>query len=359
VSGIQSRREDVNPAAPGKSTNVMRPVALALVLLGAASLPARADDSVAGLAAGGLVLEKTDAIALLAEELYLSEKAVRIAYRFRNLTGADIETTIAFPMPDIRGGHDALVAIPDPAHDNFLLFETAVDGVAVPSQVEQRAFLTRSGQPPQEITARLRSLGIPLVPTVEATQDALRRLPESLRHTLAEAGILEREEHRDGTLADVPLWTLRSKFWRRQTFPAGREVEVRQSYVPSLGGLPSLSYGSPDLDPLQKGNYERRYCTDTAFERAAQAMYRRASADGSPAFQAYEQSLSYVITSGNNWAGPIGTFKLVVDKGNQATLVSFCGSNVRKTGPTTFEMAVKDYVPRRDIDILFLKTNRG
>ena len=52
----------------------------------------------------------------------------------------------------------------------------------------------------------------------------------------------------------------------------------------------------------------------------------------------------------------IGTFRLIVDKGDPATMVSFCGSNVRKTGPTTFEMVVKDYVPQRDIDILFLKT---
>jgi Domain of unknown function (DUF4424) len=337
----------------------MRPVPFALALLAATALSAQADDSVAGLAAGGLVLEKSDAIALVAEELYLSEKAVRTTYRFRNLTGADIETTIAFPMPDIRGGHDAPVAIPDPAHDNFLAFETVVGGAPVPSQVEQRAFLTRGGQPPQEITERLRSLGIPLVPTVEATRDALRRLPERQRRALAEAGILEREEHQDGTLADVPLWTLRSKFWRRQLFPADHEVEVRQSYVPSLSALASLSYGSPDLDPRQKGDYERRYCTDSTFERAAQALYRRASADGSPAFQAYEQSLSYVITPVTDWAGSIGTFRLVVDKGNPATLVSFCGSNLRKIGPTTFEMEVKDYVPRRDINILFLKTTRG
>ena len=63
-----------------------------------------------------------------------------------------------------------------------------------------------------------------------------------------------------------------------------------------------------------------------------------------------------VITSGANWAGPIGTFRLVVDKGD-STLVSFCGDGVRKIGPTSFEMIAKDYTPKRDIDVLFIKTH--
>jgi len=335
---------------------VLSPV---LAVLAAASLPARADDSVVALAAGGLVLEKTDKIALVSEDLYLSEKAVRIDYRLRNLTDTDVETTIAFPMPDITGDPERLASIPDPAHDNFLRLATAVEGQPVASQVEQRAFSLRDGKTPIDITDRLRALSIPLVPTVEATEEALRRLGETQRLALIADGILVRREHKDGTLADVPLWTLTSTFWRRQVFPAGREIAVRQSYVPSLGGQSSLSYGSPDLDPPRKAQYANRYCTDPAFEKAAQALYRRASADGSRAFQAYEQNLSYVIAAGDKGAGPIGTFRLIVDKGDPATLVSFCAPNAKKIGPTTFESILKDHVPQRDIDVLFLKIGTG
>ncbi|MCJ2060501.1 DUF4424 domain-containing protein [Methylobacterium sp. J-048] len=333
----------------------MRTLSLAFAALAVASLPVRADDTSAVLAAGELVLEKTDRIALAAEDLYLSEQVVRIDYRFRNLADADIETTVAFPMPDITGDPATLVSIPDPARDNFLRVATEVDGRLVESQVEQRAFLARSGSPPVEITDRLKALDIPLMPTVEATEVALRRIGEGQRRALAEAGILERQVHKDGTIADVPVWRLTSKLWHRQVFPAGREIVVRQSYAPSLGGQSSLSFGSPDLDPSQQAQYVARFCTDAAFEKVAQALYRRASADGSRAFQAYEQYLTHVIASGDNRAGPIGTFRLVVDKGDPATLVSFCGSNVKKTGPTTYEMVAKDYVPQRDIDVLFLK----
>ena len=72
-----------------------------LAFLALSATPSRADDSTAALKAGGLVLEKTDKIALVSEDLYLSPTAVKVAYRFRNVTNADIETTVAFAMPDV------------------------------------------------------------------------------------------------------------------------------------------------------------------------------------------------------------------------------------------------------------------
>ena len=98
------------------------------------------------------MLEKTDKIALVSEDLYLSPTAVKVSYRFRNLTNADQETIVAFPMPDITGSVDMAVAIPEPAKNNFLGFVTRVDGKPVDSQVEQRAFLTAAGKPDIEIT---------------------------------------------------------------------------------------------------------------------------------------------------------------------------------------------------------------
>ena len=63
-----------------------------------------------------------------------------------------------------------------------------------------------------------------------------------------------------------------------------------------------------------------------------------------------------MITSGGNWAGPIGDFRLVIDKEDAKTLVSFCGDGVRKISPTQFEQDIKNYTPTRDIDVLFLRT---
>ena len=48
-----------------------------LVALALSGAPSRADDRVATLGAGGLSLEKTDKIALVSEDLYLSPTASR------------------------------------------------------------------------------------------------------------------------------------------------------------------------------------------------------------------------------------------------------------------------------------------
>ncbi|MGC2788269.1 MAG: DUF4424 domain-containing protein [Roseiarcus sp.] len=330
-----------------------------LGVLALSAAPSRADDSTATLRAGGLTLEKTDKIALVSEDLYLSPTAVKVSYRFRNLTNADQETIVAFPMPDVTGSVDMTVAIPDPGHDNFLRFVTRVDGKQVGSKVEQRAFLTASGKPDVEITERLKSLGLPLVPTMEAAGAALAALSAPQRKSLADAGIvypLDVDVGKGAHLDWVPLWTLGSKFWRSQVFPAGRDLLVERTYTPGTGSQSSLTFGAADLSAAQESHYRETYCTDGPFTSAVQSLYRKANAPNSKV-RAFEEYLSYVITSGANWAGPIGSFRLIVDKGDPQTLVSFCGDGVRKIAPTTFEMTAKDYTPRRDIDVLFIKSN--
>ena len=141
----------------------------------------------------------------------------------------------------------------------------------------------------------------------------------------------------------------------KQVFPAGRDVLVEQTYTPGTGSQSTLTFGAPGLSAAEKARYRETYCTDGPFTSAVQSLYREANAPN-PKVGAFEEYLSYVITSGANWAGPIGTFRLVIDKGD-TTLVSFCGDGVKKIGPTTFEMTARDYTPRRDIDVLFIKTH--
>lgn len=93
-----------------------------------------------------------------------------------------------------------------------------------------------------------------------------------------------------------PLWTLRSKYWRQQTFPKGKDVTVEQSYVPVVASQSTLSLGSPDMDSDQLKHYRDTFCTDESFLKAAHSLYERL--DGANlSFQAFEQYLSYVITS--------------------------------------------------------------
>ena len=60
---------------------------------------AHANDTIAGLDGGVLVLKHTDGIVMESEALNLSLKAVRVRYVFKNTTGTDVETIVAFPLP--------------------------------------------------------------------------------------------------------------------------------------------------------------------------------------------------------------------------------------------------------------------
>ena len=337
------------------------PAVPALASLMVLAVPALADDGIAGLGNGGLVLEKTDKIELRSEELYLSTKEIRISYRFFNNTGQDLPATIAFPLPDITGSQEIDVDIPNPNDANFLKFKTKVDGKPIVSTIEQRAFLTAEGKQEEEITGRLKEIGVPLMPTVQATAAVIAKLPADKLKALTDKQILEANTFDDGKGAKteyVPLWTLRAKFVRPQVFPAGKEILVEQRYQPSIDTTSGVYLTKGSTEPETLEHNRKTFCTDDDFLKSAgvvEDQNKARLASNSTAGLAVQESLAYVITSGANWAGPIGDFRLVVDKGHADNLVSFCADGVKKISPTQFEVKIKDYLPTRDINVLFVE----
>jgi hypothetical protein len=91
---------------------------LIMALSALAGSSAQANDSSAQLAAGGLVLTRSEAIEMQTEDLYISREAVRVRYRFRNTSGQNTTVRIAFPMPDVGGPdffqHDVSVPVDAP-----------------------------------------------------------------------------------------------------------------------------------------------------------------------------------------------------------------------------------------------------
>ena len=64
---------------------------------------ARSNDTSAALETGGLRFKQDPDIVMRSEDLFISEKQIRIFYRFFNTSAADKTIMIAFPMPDIVG----------------------------------------------------------------------------------------------------------------------------------------------------------------------------------------------------------------------------------------------------------------
>ncbi|NJL08260.1 MAG: DUF4424 domain-containing protein [Methylacidiphilales bacterium] len=319
----------------------------AAALLGVALCqPAAANDSMAELGIGGLTLTASASVEILSEDLFISPTEVRVAYRFKNRTDKDIDSIVAFPIPEIPGGEEFYyynLPVDDP--QNFVGFTITVDGKPVQPKVEQRAIANNLDR-----TEPLTSLGIPIFPT--KAKDALNKLPDDKKKEFELFGLAYPEEDYDTkTTQLVPAWRMRTTFWWQQTFPAGQEIQVSHTYKPVVGATAGLSFDAR-TSPEGHAEYLKKYCMDKAFLDAVRKM----DADARKKDRiAGEFRLAYVLTTAGNWATPIGSFRLVVDKGQANALVSFCGENVRKISPTQFEMKKTDFTPDKDINILLVK----
>ena len=327
---------------------------LASLLLGATlSAPALANDSTAELTTGGLVLTHSANIEMRSEELSISPRDIVVRYRFFNRGSADETVTVAFPMPDIVwDGPDANIAIPAPEAANFLAFSTVVDGAPVKTRLEQKAFAGAA-----DITARLQALGLPLAPQTQAARTALDALARPQQDELIQADIAVPDDYDVGKGMEhhvTPRWTLKTSYFWSQTFPAGREVAIEHRYTPSVGETAGAPLQMLPVPPEDWRRYQPRYCLDDAFLAGVQAASGKRDAEGGPQFNLFEKRISYVLTTGANWAGPIGDFHLTIDKGSPANLVSFCAEGVKKTSPTSFEVRRRNFTPTRNLDILIL-----
>jgi len=314
--------------------------------------PALANDSSAELTTGGLVLAKSADIEMRSEDLAISTREIVVRYRFFNRAARDVTTTVAFPMPDVVwDGPDTNIAMPAPESPNFLDFRTMIDGQPVTAENVQKAFAKGV-----DITARLAALGVSLAPQSEATGKALDALKPADKDALVKAEIAIPDDYDVGKGWEhhlAPNWTLKSSFFWTQTFPAGREIAVEHRYRPSVGETTGTEVGSPTIDPETAKRYEALYCVDKDFVAGARKAQKPDASGGFTALL-FERRIAYVLTTGANWAGPIGDFRLTIDKGEPDSLVSFCADGVKKIAPTLFEVRHANFTPTRDLNVLIL-----
>ena len=106
------------------------------------------------------------------------------------------------------------------------------------------------------------------------------------------------------------------------------------------------------LRGTEEGRYAKaRYCADAAFFAAIDK--RIGAPDRDPGLPDWR--IDYVLTTGANWAMPIGDFRLVVDKGRPGNLVSFCATGVRKISPTQFEVRHRNWRPTQDLHVIIVE----
>ncbi len=317
------------------------------VLLAAATAPrALANDSTATLGAGGLVLTKSADIALDREDLYVSTTEIRVHYEFRNAGDKDIATTVAFPLPDIDLSYYSEVPITRPGSDpvNFVDFTVSVDGQAVAPVLEARALLKG-----EDITDYLTAKNLKFSFFADGFNDALLKADPVLRKELMARHIAEYDEY-DNV---YPQWLDRTAFHWDQVFPAGKATTVEHRYKPVAGQFFVSKYSlGPNDDTLKP------YCVD---DPTRQALWKRIKERSTKGGEEPDDGLltatavDYILTTANNWHGPIGKFRLTIDKGDPGNLLTLCIDGIKKTGPTTFVVEADDYAPASDLRFLIIK----
>ncbi|NLR95241.1 DUF4424 domain-containing protein [Rhizobium sp. P38BS-XIX] len=313
--------------------------------------PAMANDTMAELSTGGLAYVRTGDISMDEEKLFISAEQVRVDYVFENTSDKDVESVVAFPMPDIKGDIDSMVDAGNVDSDNFLGFTVAQDGKPITPTLQQRVSVAGI-----DMTDELKAHNIPLLPLSKAAMDAVAKLPVEVLEDWTARGLIADDEYdNDGQGMKhhpTPMWTLHTTYWWRTKFPASAKISVQHRYKPSVGGTVAITFaGEEDYQKQQLQTYRGKYCLDETFIKAATKLAAAANKGG----RSYTESwISYVLTTGANWSGPIKHFELTVDKGSSDNYVSFCGKDVKKTGATTFQMTAQDFYPEHDLDVLIL-----
>jgi hypothetical protein len=145
-------------------------------------------------------------------------------------------------------------------------------------------------------------------------------------------------------------WSVVPRHHRTQTFPAGAKTRIPHSCAHHpAGGL--FIWQDPPVDDGYQ-DLRARHCIDAGTMRAImQALPRGADHD-----QAFGMAwnIRYVLRTAKSCGGPIGRFRLTLDKAAEGRVIPLCADGVVKTGPTTFAIDRTGHAPDRDLDILLV-----
>lgn len=314
------------------------------VALFALSTPAFANGVITEFPGNGLIFKEAADIAIVREDLYLALEKVTVHYDYKSDAAGTQTVTIGFPMPavPIDGGPSDPAQLPElEGKDvlNYMQFSASVNGKPVETTLHQFAWLDG-----EDITARLAVLGIPAYLPYEQVEEIFAKLDAATIDDLVEAGVITADDERTYI---VPNWLYQSVYeWQQDFAPGATKVDI--AYSP-LAGYPGDLGDQSVVDPDPSGSY----CVDDKVRKTITDFRDRGIL--------YEvATLGYVTTTATYWKGPIGEFNLTIAKdpidaqnSQVGAEMSFCGKPEFKETDTEYTWTTKDYVPEKDISIIY------
>ena len=313
----------------------MKQKALILLLLLAGA--AHANDSTGTVSTSGIKYLKNPHIDMQSEDLYISENQIRVHYRFKNTSSQDIIETVLFPLPIVPAFIDYDFADTKGLVDSFRIY---VDGKPVRPQTHVRAYFERSNGSLVDVTADLKKCGLSnqeLMHPWTKNKDA-EKLNKKIR-TCSSPKIKSLLPASESNIVGWTSWSAQIVYSWKQTFKAGSVTEIKHQYTPLVGGsfLPSLKAKDSKA-------FIDEYCMDENFLKNFKNVKEE---------KVYHH-LGYILTTGANWAKPIGKFTLTIDR-EPNTVISLCwDKSLRKVGPNRFQAVKENFLPKKNLDIIFV-----
>jgi hypothetical protein len=335
--------------------------------------PAKANDSAGTTAAGGIILQKTNGVAMTNEHLQISKDQVMVDYIFQNITGHDITTQVIFPLPAyyIRGANETWDSEINP-HLNPKTAPLANFTVTVNSQPVAFQTISRAIYQGHDITQQLQQAGIPLNPELIAGSVPVMDMNQITQwQTKAKKlGLLNTKNH--------PLWQKQVFYQWTQTFPAHKTLQVHHQYRPSSGTFYSVSMPnnppaillkadqqritdlfSLNLAKLQQGADFKKWLNQR--NQAASHLSTSNCFNYQPSqtscMYAMFYNVDYILHTGANWAGPIQQFTLTIHYPPTGTVAynAFYTNHATKIQQHSglLQLRLTNFTPTRDLHVLF------
>lgn len=302
-----------------------------------AATPALAQDEGRGdgYAATGPIFDLPASMTVERLEVHLSIYSVRLAYVFKSPEHQTVHFSFALPEmpvdanPDIAAldeNSEAAGLAADIAPANYLYLSVNVNGQKPVLGGHGRALLGG-----KDVTRQLLDAGVPLLSGPDE-KPMWRHLPPQVQTKLEGRGLIS---------GDTAQWTYQADFEWDQSFEPG-ETRVEVSYAPLADYWSDINLDSfPEI--ASDGSATRAYCIDDAV--------RRKFLSGEHYYELY--TVTHLAALAGGWRGPVGHYRLMVDKGATANFVAFCPQAAKKISPTTFEWAATNYTQGSKIGVMF------
>lgn len=290
------------------------------------------------LPTGGVVFEKQDGIKMQTEALYIRPQQIEVNYLFENTTDKDITTQMFFPLPDMPAVEKYLG---DAVHD--FKFKLWVNGKPKPYQTHWTVL-----QNHQPITSDVSILFYrpEEVITEQELDRRIQTLPEETRQKLQDKKIIEWDWLIDWDKGEFQAWTMfNDTSWQKQisyswpqTFPAHKTTVIRHTYQPTFI---SINVGTPFSQ-----------CVNRANERFQEFVYipKNEQKYSGEHLNACDY-LEYILTTANNWQGPIENFNLLVESPLKSV---GCFDGQEFYGERYYSINRQNYTPEWDMSVDFI-----